>query len=192
MEDNDWLNAIEDQLSKLAVAVCSSRLDIISRLTKFLEKKASRFPNLRLSFLESIENKLRVTPAIEIEKELKENYCNSRNLDVLIGGSLYGCHKSELVCFNLEKNMPADMCSSGEQKLLLISIILACARALKESIKISPIMLLDEIFTHLDTSKKSILFEELRKLGSQIWITTTETDSFLKKYDNVLYYELKK
>ena len=57
-------------------------------------------------------------------------------------------------CFNLEKNMPADMCSSGEQKLLLISIILASAKALKNSIKISPIMLLDEIFTHLDSQKK--------------------------------------
>ena len=87
--------------------------------------------------------------------------------------------------------MSADMCSSGEQKLLLISIILACAKALKDSIEISPIMLLDEIFTHLDTSKKSILFGELRDLGSQIWITTTETDNFFKKYDNVYYYELK-
>ena len=53
-------------------------------------------------------------------------------------------------------------------------------------------MLLDEIFTHLDSAKKSILFDQLRELGSQIWITTTETDNFLKNYDNVHYYELKR
>ena len=87
--------------------------------------------------------------------------------------------------------MPADMCSSGEQKLLLVSIILSCAKALKKSIKVSPIMLLDEIFTHLDAVKKSFLFKELMSIGSQIWITTAETDNFLKKYDNVNYYELK-
>ena len=128
---------------------------------------------------------------MNIEKELKEKYYNARKIDVLIGGSLYGCHKTELFCFNLEKNMPADMCSSGEQKLLLISIILASAKSLKNSIKVAPIMLLDEIFTHLDSAKRSILFNQLRELGSQIWITTTETDNFLKNYDNVHYYELK-
>ncbi len=190
--DKDWLNAIEDQLSKLSVAISSTRLDIVSRLTNFLEKKSIGFPNLRLEFLDSIENKLLVKPALYIEKELKDNYLKSRKIDALIGGSIYGCQKTELFCFNLEKNMPADMCSSGEQKLLLISIILACAKALKKSIKISPIMLLDEVFTHLDSSKKITLFDELIDLGSQIWITTTETDSFLKKYDNVHYYELKR
>ena len=83
------------------------------------------------------------------------------------------------------------MCSSGEQKLLLVSIILSCAKALKKSLKICPIMLLDEIFTHLDEVKKNFLFNELISIGSQIWITTAETDNFLKKYDNVYYYELK-
>ena len=91
---------------------------------------------------------------------------------------MYGSHKTELLCYNLEKNMPADMCSSGEQKLLLVAIILSCAKALKKSIKISPIMLLDEIFAHLDQMKRSLLFKELMSLGSQLWITTTETDNF--------------
>ena len=191
-EDKDWLNVIEDQLSKIAVSVCSSRLDIVLRLMKFLEKKSIGFPNLRLEFLDSIENRLLIKPALDIEKELKLNYLKSRKVDVLIGGSLYGCQKTELFCFNYEKNMPADMCSSGEQKLLLISIIMACAKALKDSTNISPIMLLDEVFTHLDSSKKRILFDELIELGSQIWITTTETDNFLKKYDNVQYYELER
>ena len=192
INDEDWLNVIEDQLSKLAVTISSSRLDIVSRLAILLKDKRKGFPNLRLDFVDSIENQLLEQPALAIEKELKEKYYNARKIDVLIGGSLYGCHKTELFCFNLEKNMPADMCSSGEQKLLLISIILASAKSLKNSIKVAPIMLLDEIFTHLDAAKRSILFNQLRELGSQIWITTTETDNFLKNYDNVHYYELKR
>ena len=115
----------------------------------------------------------------------------SREIDLLLGGSVHGSHKTELLCYNLEKNMPADMCSSGEQKLLLVSIILSCAKALRKSFKISPIMLLDEIFAHLDQIKRSLLFKELMSLDSQLWITTTETDNFFKKYDNVYYYELK-
>ena len=192
INDEDWLNVIEDQLSKLAVTISSSRLDIVSRLAILLKNKRRGFPNLRLDFVDSIENQLLEKPALEIEKELKENYYKGRKIDVLIGGSLYGCHKTELFCFNLEKNMPADMCSSGEQKLLLISIIIASAKSLKNSTKVAPIMLLDEIFTHLDSVKRSILFDQLRELESQIWITTTETDNFFKNYDNVHYYELKR
>ncbi len=190
-KDREWLDAIEDQLSKLAVAICSSRLDIVSRLSGFLEENIKGLPSLRIEFLESIENSLLKQPAIKIEEELKLKYMESRKLDLLMGGSLHGSHKTELFCYNLEKNIPADMCSSGEQKLLLVSIILSCAKALKKSLKICPIMLLDEIFTHLDEVKKNFLFNELISIGSQIWITTAETDNFLKKYDNVYYYELK-
>ena len=182
----------EDQLAKLAVTVCASRLDIVFRLSKLLEIKSKGLPKVSLKFSDSIENQLMESPALEIEDELKKKYLESRKLDFLIGGSLYGCQKTDFICHNLDKNMPAEMCSSGEQKLLLISIILASSKALKQSTKVAPIMLLDEIFTHLDSIIKSYLFNELRSLGSQIWITTAETDNFLNKYDNVYYYELKK
>ena len=190
-QDISWLDAIEDQLSKLAVSICSSRLDIIERLSGFLSMKIKGFPNLRIDFSESIENNLYSEPAVRVEEKLKLKFMKSREIDSLLGGSEHGSHKTELLCFNLEKNMPADMCSSGEQKLLLVAIILSCAKALKKSFKISPIMLLDEIFAHLDQMKRSLLFKELMSLGSQLWITTTETDNFFKKYDNVYYYELK-
>ena len=192
INDFKWLDVIEDQLAKLAVTVCASRLDIVFRLSKLLEIKSKGLPKVSLKFSDSIENQLMESPALEIEDELKKKYLESRKLDFLIGGSLYGCQKTDFICHNLDKNMPAEMCSSGEQKLLLISIILASSKALKQSTKVAPIMLLDEIFTHLDSIIKSYLFNELRSLGSQIWITTAETDNFLNKYDNVYYYELKK
>ena len=190
-KDELWLDTLEDQLSKLAVAISSSRLDIVNRLESLLEKKVEGFPNLQIEFVDSRENRLKNEPAVDIENSLKLKFFQSRRLDSLTGGSKYGSHKTELLFYNLEKNISADMCSSGEQKLLLISIILSSAKALKKSVKIAPIMLLDEIFTHLDVLKKNYLFNELITIGSQIWITTTETDNFLKKYDNVCYYELK-
>ena len=191
-EDTIWLETIEDQLAKLAVAISSTRLDIVNRLSIFLSEKIIGFPKLKIEFIDSIENNLLKEPAIKIEETLKLKLKDSRKLDLMMGGSLYGSHKTEFFCYNKEKNMPAEMCSSGEQKLLLVSIILSCAKALKKSINIPPIMLLDEVFTHLDLNKKNYLFNELMSMGSQIWITTTETDNFLKKYDNVYYYELKK
>jgi len=190
-ESLEWLDALEDQLSKLAVSICYSRIDILSKLSIFLKQKLPGLPSIQLEFVNSIENYLLEKPAIKIEEDLKIKYLESRKLDLIMGGSLHGCHKTEIIFFNLEKNISADMCSSGEQKLLLISIILACAKAIKKSTEIPPIMLLDEIFTHLDSIKKSYLFNELISLGSQIWITSTETDNFLKKCDNVYYYDLK-
>ena len=149
-EDTIWLETIEDQLSKLAVAISSTRLDIVNRLSIFLSEKIIGFPKLKIEFIDSIENNLLKEPAIKIEETLKLKLKDSRKLDLMMGGSLYGSHKTEFFCYNKEKNMPAEMCSSGEQKLLLVSIILSCAKALKKSINIPPIMLLDEVFTHLD------------------------------------------
>ena len=88
------------------------------------KNKIIGFPKLKIEFIDSIENNLLKEPAIKIEETLKLKLKDSRKLDLMMGGSLYGSHKTEFFCYNKEKNMPADMCSSGEQKLLLISIIL--------------------------------------------------------------------
>ena len=86
-QDISWLDAIEDQLSKLAVSICSSRLDIIGRLSGFLSMKIKGFPNLRIDFSESIENNLYSEPAVRVEEKLKLKYMESREIDLLLGGS---------------------------------------------------------------------------------------------------------
>ena len=189
--DNEWLNSLEDTLSKLSVAICSMRLDFILRINRLLKKSLGNFPKVKILAENSLENHLTTKAAIDLEEELKIKFRISRKIDAILGGSREGCLRSDINILNLDKSMKARMCSSGEQKSLLISIVIACSRAIKESFSTSPVILLDEIFTHLDHKRKNDLLIELTSLGSQVWITTTEKERFLQKDYNFCYYQLK-
>jgi DNA replication and repair protein RecF len=191
-QDIVWLETIEKQLSRLSVAISSSRLEVIIRLAKYLKKPINKFPEAKIFFKNSIEEKLVSTPALDLEESLSKQYRESREIDMILGGSRVGCHKSDLEVINLQKNLPALMCSSGEQKSLLISIIISTAIAFKEYTKKSPIILLDEVFTHLDLEKKESLLDELTNLESQVWITATEKERFLKNRSSFCYHYLTK
>jgi len=190
--DNIWINSIENNLSKLSVSICSSRLEIVERISYYLKKPIESFPKVKLFFSDSIENDLYHYPALDIEETLHKNYSLNRNIDALIGGSKVGCHKSDLIIENIDKGLSASLCSSGEQKSLLITIILAAASAFKKYSKKSPIILLDEVFTHLDYEKKSSLLNKLTELESQIWITATEKEKFFQNNKNFCYHYLTK
>ena len=121
---------------------------------------------------------------------MKEKLLVNREIDGLLGGSRVGCHKTDLMVYNLQKNLSAELCSSGEQKSILISLVLSAASAFMEYTKKSPIILLDEVFTHLDGEKKLSLLEKLIDLQSQIWITATEKEKFFKDKNNFCYHHL--
>ena len=177
--DNNWLETLEDNLAKLAVVISCSRIDILIRIKEMLNYPIEEFPKIDIDFHHSLENQLLDKPAIEIEEELKKKYFESRELDKMIGGSQQGCQKSDLIVTNLSNDMTAKVCSSGEQQAILISIIIATSRAIRKSRKCSPILLLDEIFLHLDKIRKTSLLQEIEGLKSQAWITTTEKEKFL-------------
>ena len=188
--DVNWLEALEKKLSELSVSICSSRLELLDRLSKQLKNSVDKFPELELEFYDSIENHLMKKAAIEVEEFLKEKLASNREIDRLLGGSRVGCHKTDLMVKNLQKNLSAELCSSGEQKSILISMVLSAASAFMEYTKKSPIILLDEVFTHLDLEKKSSLLEKLVDLQSQIWITATEKEKFFKDKKNFCYHYL--
>ena len=121
---------------------------------------------------------------------MREKLKSNREIDRLLGGSRVGCHKTDLMVKNLQKNFSAELCSSGEQKSILISLVLSAASAFMEYTKKSPIILLDEIFTHLDVDKKSSLLEKLVDLRSQIWITATEKEKFFRDKKNFCFHQL--
>ena len=125
-----------------------------------------------------------------LEDFLKERLAKNREVDRLLGGSRVGCHKTDLMVKNLQKNLYAELCSSGEQKSILISLVLSVASDFMAYTKKSPIILLDEVFTHLDGKKKSSLLEKLVDLQSQIWITATEKEQFFKNKNNFSYHYL--
>jgi DNA replication and repair protein RecF len=116
----------------------------------------------------------------------------NREVDKLLGGSRVGCHKTDLIVRNTDKGLSAELCSSGEQKSLLISLVIAAATAFLEYSNKAPIILLDEVFTHLDFKKKSSLLEKLIELDSQIWITATEKEEFFQNKKNFCYHHLTK
>ena len=190
IDDNTWIEALEKKLSELSVSICSSRLELLDRLSMQLQKPVDKFPKLEIGFYDSIENNLMKKAAIEIEELLKEKLFANREIDRLLGGSRVGCHKTDLMVNNLQKNLSAELCSSGEQKSILISLVLSAASAFMEYTKKSPIILLDEVFTHLDEKKKVSLLEKLVDLQSQIWITATEKENFFKDKKNFCYHNL--
>ena len=188
--DDNWLNALEKIMAKLAVSISSSRLDFTFRLNTNLEKSLENFPNVKIEFNDCLEKDLESTPAIDIEDKLIQKFKSSRRIDSILGGCQYGSQKSDYVVTNLDKNISAKMCSSGEQKSLLISLVIACSRAIKESINCPPIILLDDIFSHLDNVNKTSLLKELSNLRSQSWITITEKERFLHNNKDFCYYSL--
>ncbi len=190
INDVNWLEALEKKLSELSVSICSSRLELLDRLSKKLKSSVDKFPKLVIGYYDSIENDLMKKAAIEVEEFLKEKLAANREIDRLLGGSRVGCHKTDLMVKNLQKNLSAKLCSSGEQKSILISLVLSAASAFMEYTKKSPIILLDEVFTHLDVEKKSSLLEKLVDLQSQIWITATEKEKFFNDKKNFCYHSL--
>ena len=190
INDVDWLETLEKKLSELSVSICSSRLELLDRLSKQLKSSVDKFPKLLINYYDSIENDLMKKAAIEVEEFLKEKLAANREIDRLLGGSRVGCHKTDLMVKNLQKNLSAKLCSSGEQKSILISLVLSAASAFMEYTKKSPIILLDEVFTHLDVEKKSSLLEKLVDLQAQIWITATEKEKFFNDKKNFCYHSL--
>jgi DNA replication and repair protein RecF len=117
-------------------------------------------------------------PAVRAEDEYRRLLADSRFLDRAAGRTLKGTHRSDLIVVHGPKSMPAGQCSTGEQKALLIGLILAQARAVKAVANVAPVLLLDEVAAHLDRQRREGLFAALGALGSQAWMTGTDGHLF--------------
>ena len=124
------------------------------------------------------ESWLEGMPALSVEEKLQEYWHNSRGLDAVSGGSKIGAHQSEIHVINLDYNHPAEVCSTGEQKALLLSLMLANCRLQSSVCGMAPILLLDEVVAHLDEGRRQSLFEEILALNVQAWLTGTDPEVF--------------
>ncbi len=177
--DNNWLSALEQQMAETGIAIAAARLDFCQRLQAANNSKIDKyFPKARIFIKGNIEELLWSMPAIEVEDKFKYELKNSRERDAITGGSVIGPHKSDLSVIYEAKKMRADQCSTGEQKALLIGIILAHTRLIKAERKIPPIILLDEVAAHLDESRRNALYEILNDLSAQCWLTGTDKALF--------------
>lgn len=174
---------LEEQMAEAGVAIAASRRDAIERLTQLIEltRKArgpSPFPFAVLALEGTLENALADRPATEVEDEFRLALEQSRERDRAALRALAGPHLSDLIVIHGPQNAPAPHCSSGEQKALLLGLILAKAELIRELEGVSPLVLLDEVAAHLDASRREALFAEILRLNAQAWMTGTDRDLF--------------
>jgi DNA replication and repair protein RecF len=174
---------LEEQMAEAGVAIAASRRDAIERLTQQIERtrKArgpSPFPFAVLALEGTLESALEDRPATEVEDEFRLALVQGRERDRAASRALAGPHLSDLIVIHGPQNAPAPHCSSGEQKALLLGLILAKAELIRELEGVSPLVLLDEVAAHLDASRREALFAEILRLNAQAWMTGTGRDLF--------------
>ena len=178
--DSAWLTSLEAHMAEAAIAIAAARLTVVEALRRHIDetRAAGGFPWARISAEGEIEALLGAMPAVRAEDEYRRMLADSRGLDRAAGRTLRGPHRSDLAVAHGPKDMAADRCSTGEQKALLIGLILAHARAVKEVCGLAPVLLLDEVAAHLDRARRGGLFEALAAIGCQAWMTGTDEGLF--------------
>jgi DNA replication and repair protein RecF len=178
--DDHWCDAIERETAELAVAVAASRGQTALKLAAMLRErgKQSAFPSAEIALEGWMENALMSEPATAVEDRYRNILRDSRARDAAAGRTLDGPHLTDLKVIYAPKNMPARDASTGEQKALLIGLVLAHATLVAETTGIIPLLLLDEVVAHLDPGRRGALFAELKKLGAQVWLTGADPAAF--------------
>lgn len=166
--DDHWLSALEQNMFNEGGLISDARMQTLSMLNKAIEQNDSPFPK-------AIINLLNEPLPGDFLSMLKRN----RNLDAASGRTNLGPHLFDLEVIFKNKNMPAKLCSTGEQKALLLNLILAQAYALIDKFKVTPILLFDEIISHLDNNNRILLFEEIIKIKAQAWLSGINPKSFV-------------
>src|SRR5579862_3939492 len=178
--DDHWCGAIERETAELAVAVAAMRSQTAVRLAAMLRARAaaSAFPSAEIALDGWMENALMSEPATAVEDRYRGILRDNRARDAIAGRTLDGPHLTDLQVVYAPKNMPARDASTGEQKALLIGLVLAHAGLVSEMTGITPLLLLDEVVAHLDPGRRAALFGELARLHAQVWMTGADPLSF--------------
>ncbi|WP_370931693.1 DNA replication/repair protein RecF [Bartonella sp. DGB1] len=184
-----WLDAIELQLSEIAVAIAAARLDLVDQLNiLFSECNIHSFPRAFLEVNGFVEDNLLLTNAQEVEDNFRLLLKNQRAIDAASGRTNIGIHRSKLTVSHYDKKITAKFCSTGEQKMLLIGIILCHSQLTKNLVGYCPILLLDEIVSHLDYKHRETLFAFLLSLGGQFFVTGTDKNIFSSLGNEVEFF----
>jgi len=177
--DSHWLEAVEHETAELAVAVASLRVETVRRLAAVLETcKDSSFPPVEIAIDGWLEQLIPAYPASEVEQRYRVVLRDNRDRDAAAGRTLDGPHLSDMKVVHAAKGIPAADASTGEQKALLIGLVLAHARLLREMTGAAPILLLDEVLAHLDPARRLALHGELAELNAQAWMTGADPTLF--------------
>ena len=185
VRDAMWYEAVEAQMADAAARITRHRAEAVARLATAQEGAETAFPVAQLSLIEGEGGEGLVTA-----DDFATAQMQSRPRDMAAGRSLIGPHRSDLGAVYAVKETEARLCSTGEQKALLISLILANARALKADSGTAPLVLLDEIAAHLDAGRRAALFDEICALGGQAWMTGTGPELFVELGSRAQHLEI--
>ena len=177
--DSHWLDAVEHETAEVAVAVAAARAETVARLSAALAAARDEgFPRAEIALSGWMEQLLPDRSAIEIEDRYRALLKDTRARDAAAGRTLDGPHLSDLAVTHAGKGIAAREASTGEQKALLIRLVLAHAGLIKDMTGFAPLMLLDEIVAHLDPARRVALYDALSNLGAQVWMTGADPAAF--------------
>jgi DNA replication and repair protein RecF len=176
--DRAWLASLEGVISAQGVAVAAARRDAVQRLDRACAAAEAPFPQAHLMLAGAVEDWLDEMPALAAEAKFADALAGARSIDTVAGGAAIGPHRSDLAVSFAQTGVAARFASTGEQKALLISILLAHAELQRGLRGEPPLLLLDEIAAHLDPGRRTALFAALARFESQVWLTGTDEALF--------------
>ncbi|MBB6012135.1 DNA replication and repair protein RecF [Aquamicrobium lusatiense] len=178
--DGAWFEAIETQLAETGVAIAAARAELVRLLAAKIEQLpgGGPFPQADIALSGELEAQVGTMPAVDVEEGFRRTLATGRERDRAAGRTLDGPHRSDLIVRHRPKSMPAELCSTGEQKALLVGIVLSHARLTGEISGMTPILLLDEIAAHLDAGRRAALFSILEDMNCQAFMTGTDAALF--------------
>ncbi len=178
--DAGWFDAIETQMAETGVAIAAARAEMVRLLAAMNERLPADgpFPTAEIALEGTVDAEIGQNAAVDVEEMFRRLLRDHRPRDRAAGRTLEGPHRSELLVRHVPKDMPAARCSTGEQKALLVGLILAHARLTGELSGSAPILLLDEISAHFDPDRRAALFSILEELNCQAFMTGTEASLF--------------
>lgn len=172
--DSHWFEALEARMSDHGARITSNRMKTLDRLLKESASATTSFPAAHLE-LAAPENG---GGNVDEPKDLAAMFRDFRKRDSIAGRTSAGPHRADVLSFYKDRGVAARSCSTGEQKALLISLVLANARALSRELGAAPVLLLDEVAAHLDEDRRRSLFDEIRLMDAQVWMTGTDSALF--------------
>jgi DNA replication and repair protein RecF len=178
--DAVWLSSLEAQMAEYAVAIAAARSNAVGIIARYFDRSSTDgpFPWGRVTALGELELLAAHMTSVRVEDDYRRILHDGRGLDRSAGRCLRGPHRSDFEVVHGPKDMVAEACSTGEQKALLLGLILAQAEAAKAVLGAAPLLLLDEVTAHLDKARRHGLFGLLQRLGGQVWMTGTDAVLF--------------
>ena len=185
VREPSWYTALEAQMAEQGARMIAARGRAVVRLNAAQAESDTVFPRADLSIMPAADN---LGP--HTAEDLVATFAEGRMRDLSAGRTLTGPHRADLEAIYAAKSTPARLCSTGEQKAMLISIIMANARALRDDFGAPPILLLDEVAAHLDANRRANLYDEIVALGAQAFMSGTGAELFENFGDRAAHFEV--